>query len=225
MTDSIGLGVSEATLQGGTMSVGRFVCFCVVCLAAGAPARAGDSKPPPPTAFRVVAYLPDYRAAKFDSVAARALTDLIVFSAEPTAAGKLDLTRLKNVPWTKLRAFKTRERVRLILCVGGWGRSAYFAAVAGSPDKRRELVKAAVRVCLDERLDGIDLDWEHPKDAAEVDEIDDVYFNGPATIRRKTAFALESGLGGVMAWELGQDAPGDRSLLRVIRSLVDKPRK
>jgi chitinase len=48
----------------------------------------------------------------------------------------------------------------------------------------------------------------------EVDEMDGVYFNGPATIRRKTAFALESGLGGVMAWELGQDAPGDRSLLR-----------
>jgi chitinase len=235
------------------------------------------------------------------------------------------------VPWAKLRRFKTRERVRLILCVGGWERSAHFAAVSGSPDKRREFVKAAVQVCLEERLDGLDLDWEHPRDSTEgdrygtllaelhagfqrhglilsvtvaawqklsskaftavdwvhvmaynhdgqhstfeaakkdvatlvdtgvpaekivlglpfygrdvknrektltyreivakhdlkpdVDEVNGMYFNGPATIRRKTAFAMESRLGGVMAWELGQDAPEDGSLLRVIRSVLDQ---
>jgi GH18 family chitinase len=316
-----------------TMSMGRVVQLCVLSLAIGVSARAGDGAPPPPAAFRIVGYLPEYRAAEFDLAAARSLTDLVVFSAEPTAAGKLDLTRLKKVPWAKLRAFKTRERVRLILCAGGWERSAHFAAAAGSPDRRREFVQAAVQVCLDERLDGIDLDWEHPKGAAEqdaygallaelhtgfqphglllsvtvapwqklpgkafaavdwvqvmaydhegrhstfeaaredveallgagvpaekvvlglpfygrdvkkqgralsyreivaghdlkadVDEIDGVYFNGLATTRRKTGFALQSRLGGVMVWELGQDAPGDRSLLTVIRRLVDQSR-
>jgi hypothetical protein len=54
-----------------------------------------------------------------------------VFSAEPTATGPLDLSRLKKVPWADLRAFKTK-RVRLILCVGGWERSKHFAAAAGS---------------------------------------------------------------------------------------------
>ena len=298
----------------------------------GAPPRAGDGLPSPQTEFRVAGYLPDYRMSEFDPAAARLLTDLILFSAELTADGQLDLTRLKDAPLAKLRALKTRERMRLILCVGGWERSAHFAAVAASSALRREFVHAAVRVCLDERLDGIDLDWEHPKDEAQqeaygtlladlntafkphgltlsvtiaagqrlprvafdfvdwvqvmaydhggrhstfeaakedvaaligtgiptrkivlglpfygrdvndrgrslayrevvakhdpkpdVDEIDGVYFNGPTTIGRKTAFALESKLGGVMVWEIGQDAPGSRSLLRVIRTVADQP--
>jgi GH18 family chitinase len=63
------------------------------------------------------------------------------------------------------------------------------------------------------------------KPAAGTDVIDGVYFNGPATIRRKAEYAVEAGLGGVMAWELGQDAAGERSLLRVIRDAADRPRK
>jgi hypothetical protein len=39
-------------------------------------------------------------------------------------------------------------------------------------------------------------------------------------VRRKTEFALKAGLAGVMFWELGQDAAGDGSLLKVIRSTV-----
>jgi NADPH-dependent 2,4-dienoyl-CoA reductase/sulfur reductase-like enzyme len=65
----------------------------------------------------------------------------------------LSLDRLKKVPWAKLRRFKTRERVRLILGVGGWGRSAHFAAVAASDEARAKFVQAATRLCLDERLD------------------------------------------------------------------------
>ena len=313
------------------MRVYLFV-LAALCWVAGLLVRSADA-PPARTEFAVIGYLPDYRAAAFDPGAARGLTDLIVFSAEPTAAGALDLSRLKNVPWAKLRAFKTRERVRLILCVGGWERSAHFAAVASSADKRRAFVAAVVRTCLDERLDGIDLDWEHPKDKAEedgyaalladlraafephglllsvtmaawqrlpkaafatvdrvqimaydhegrhstyeaarkdvdtltaagappgkivlglplygrgvkdrrtltyreivtkhdpkadADEVDGVYFNGPDTIRRKTEYAQSAGLGGVMVWELGQDAAGERSLLRVIRNEVDRVRK
>lgn len=285
-------------------------------------------------AFRVVGYLPDYRATEFDPISARMLTDVIVFSAEPTKEGGLDLTRLKAVPWEKLRAFKTKARVRLILCVGGWDRSSGFSSIVASEGRRSAFVKAAVRLCLEERLDGLDLDWEHPKAASEqegygklladlragfrphgltlsvtmaawqklpaegfaavdwvhlmaydhpgrhatfedaeadvkalldakvpaekvvlglpfygrhskkpeqtltyreivarhrpgddVDEVDQLYFNGPRTVRRKTEFARTSHLGGVMVWELGQDAPGERSLLRTIREAVDRPRK
>lgn len=48
------------------------------------------------------------------------------------------------------------------------------------------------------------------------DEIDGIYFNGPNTIRAKTRYAKEQGLSGVMIWEIGQDAPGNASLLKVI---------
>lgn len=285
---------------------------------------------PPP--FRVAGYLPEYHAAGYQLDGKR-LTDLILFSAEPTAAGRLDTSRLAKLPWADLRAAKTRERVRLILGVGGWNRSAHFAAAAGSDASCKAFAESAVQICLAERLDGVDLDWEHPKTEAEegdyadllvelrraftphglvlsvsiaawqnlpprgfaavdwvnlmsyddpgrhstfegaeanvkkltdkgvpagkitlgipfygrdvakrertagyreivgkyhpqpgTDEIDGLYFNGPATVRRKTEFARKTGLAGVVVWELGQDAAGNQSLLNVIRAAADAPR-
>ena len=57
--------------------------------------------------------------------------------------------------------------------------------------------------------------------AATSDEVGGYSFNGPATIVRKTKFALERKLGGAMAWELGQDAAGGDALLAAIRKTVD----
>lgn len=287
---------------------------------------------PVPGQFRIVGYLPDYRAAEFDAVAAAQLTDLILFSAEPTPAGGINWSRWENISREPFRAFKTKHRIRLILCVGGWDRSQAFAAVSTAPEKRAAFAQAAVKLCLEERLDGIDLDWEHPqtpaeqqgyadlltelraafqphglclsitmagwqqvpeagfqavdwvqvmaydhpgkhsllenaqqeirslqerkvpahklvlglpfygrnietrdaltygeivaqhKPAANLDEVAGIYFNGPRTIRTKTEYARQAGLGGVMAWELGQDARGEQSLLRVIRKTVGAQR-
>ena len=282
-------------------------------------AMAGDPE------FRIAGYLPDYRMDAFDADQTDGLTDLIVFSAEPTETGILNLSRLAGAPWPELRRCKTEHRVRLLLAIGGWERSKHFAAVAASSELRATFVTDVVEHCLSLRLDGVDLDWEHPdgadqersygqlmselrasfephglmlsvtiagwqqlpddairavdwvnvmaydhdgrhstydnavqevqslvsrgvpagkitfglpfygrhvternttrtwreivatdKPADDVDEINGVYFNGPLTIRRKTRFARDTKLAGVMFWELGQDAPGDASLLDVI---------
>jgi len=58
----------------------------------------------------------------------------------------------------------------------------------------------------------------HP--ALDVDEAGGIYFNGIATIQQKTRYALSQQLGGVMIWELGQDTPGDPSLLRAIDQAI-----
>lgn len=279
--------------------------------------------------FRVVGYLPDYRFGQFDAKAAQRLTDLVVFSAEPLEDGGLELRRLEKCPWKELRTFKSQFRVRLILSIGGWERSTHFPEVCGAEVKRRKFVQTIVQYCLNQRLDGVDIDWEHPKNAIEEeaygkllsdlrtafdplglqlsmtvaawqkplpaaisavdtvqimaydhdnrhstfegcqedvqtvidagvsrrkivlgmpfygrdvktreamtygdivnahhpepesDHVGNLYFNGPETIRRKTEFALKSKLGGVMVWELGQDAAGDQSLLKVIRDVTD----
>ena len=286
--------------------------------------------PPQADDFVVAGYLPDYRLAGYDLDRAAGVTDLILFSAEPTAAGGLDLSRLENAPWGEIAAWKTRRRVRVLLAVGGWGRGEHFAAAAGSAETRAAFAAAAVAVCLERRLDGIDLDWEHPRgdrqaedyaalvrdvaaafgphgllvsvtvapaqshpaggfaaaDRVQVmaydragrhatfagaeasvaalreagvpagklvlglpfygrgvadrrrtatyadlcaagvpdgDEADGLFFNGPATIRRKVAFAREAGLAGVMVWELGQDAVGADALLRVVAEAAGQP--
>lgn len=280
--------------------------------------------------FRVAGYLPDYRFAEFDIKSAQGVTDLILFSAEPTADGGLNLERLQDCPWQELLAFKTRHRVRLILTIGGWERSTHFAHVAADAQRRKAFADAVVRVALQQRLDGIDIDWEHPKDAAEqsaygellaslrsafephglmltvtiaawqhlpvsavdsvdyiqvmaydhdkehstfegarrdmqtlidakfpaaklvlglpfygrdvqsrnattyreivakfrpeptIDRVGQVYYNGPETIRRKVELAIDAQLGGLMVWELGQDAQGDQSLLKLIRTVVSR---
>lgn len=318
----------------------RFIwilCICLINTPSGvfgqAKTKITARQPVRPVGMRVVGYIPDHHAAGFDPNNAVGLTDLNVFSAQPTPEGGLDLSRFgANRPWAKFREFKTRERVRMILTVGGWGHSTHFAAVATTAALRQKFANTAVQVCLEHRFDGLDLDWEHPKDAAEqngygqllteiqtafkphglvlsvtiagwqglspeaiaavdwvnlmaydhpgrhstlesaqvevkklldlgippqklnlglpfygrkimnrelastyreivekyhpapeTDEVDGIYFNGPATIRRKTEWAMKSKLGGVMIWELGQDVSGKDALLPVIRDTVARP--
>ena len=55
---------------------------------------------------------------------------------------------------------------------------------------------------------------------SDLDEVEGVFFNGPGTIAAKTAWAQSVGLAGVAVWELGQDAPGEASLLKQIRRTV-----
>jgi GH18 family chitinase len=279
---------------------------------------------------RIAGYLPEYRLAQVDVESLGGLTDLILFSAEPNADGSLNMTRLESAPWEKLLTYKTKHRVRLLLAVGGWERSTHFAAVAASDQARQRFIRGVLQTALAKRLDGIDIDWEHPRTAAEeesygqllaglrsafgphglqltvtigswqrlppaaieavdavqvmsydkegehatedaarkdvqalldagippgkivlgvpfygrhvetreakayrnlvaefspapeTDRIGEVYFNGPVTLRRKVDFAVEAGLGGVMIWELGHDAPGEKSLLRAVREAVSR---
>lgn len=49
---------------------------------------------------------------------------------------------------------------------------------------------------------------------------DTVYYNGIPTIKKKTAFAMQNA-GGVMVWELLEDAAGDKSLLTAIDRTVN----
>lgn len=61
----------------------------------------------------------------------------------------------------------------------------------------------------------------HP--AENVDESDGWYFNGPGTVRMKARLVRNQKLGGVMFWELGQDATGAASLIRAARKELTAP--
>ena len=55
-----------------------------------------------------------------------------------------------------------------------------------------------------------------------IDEWEGHYYNGYDMIVKKTKYALDEGIGGVMIWENGQDVHGDElSLLGAIRRTVD----
>jgi uncharacterized protein (DUF885 family) len=59
---------------------------------------------------------------------------------------------------------------------------------------------------------------------AENDDIvgDKIYYNGLSTIARKTQLVVDQGFGGVMIWQLAQDASGNLSLLKTIDKVIHK---
>jgi chitinase len=58
-----------------------------------------------------------------------------------------------------------------------------------------------------------------------VDEVNGVYFNGLETIQKKMCYGMETGLDGLMVWELAQDTTDAASLLQRIYQLAkgDRP--
>src|SRR5437763_682146 len=128
---------------------------------------AGDEHRPPASTVPVIAYLPDYRIASLDPSVCSSLTDLIFFSIEPTPTGALDLTHLKSDALTLLRDWKQRYHFRLLVALGGWGRSAGFGPMATDDKSRGLFIQALTRFCLENQFDGADFDWEHPMNVTE----------------------------------------------------------
>ena len=128
----------------------------------------------------VVGYVPEYRTGiDWDFVAKRA-TDLILFSVEPLPDGDLkpyfpiddegadsalvQAHRARNATRGLSHLPKTAREggVRLLLCVGGGGRSESFASVASSAKTRAVLVSNLLQIVKNKQLQGVDFDWEVP---------------------------------------------------------------
>lgn len=114
--------------------------------------------------FHVVGYLPDYRAANIDPDVGKYLTDLVYFSAVPDPSGGVNFDSVKPESIQMLRKMKQRHHIAILVCIGGWERSAGFPQLAASSKARQRFVAAATRFCIDNDFDGIDIDWEHPAD-------------------------------------------------------------
>lgn len=113
--------------------------------------------------FRVVGYLPEYRMGTLHKWWEQSLTDLIYFSIEPKSTGTLDTSRLNEEALTKLREFSERSQVRILICVGGWGRSQHFASVTVDKASRSRFISNLKAFCKKHGFAGIDYDWEFPK--------------------------------------------------------------
>jgi GH18 family chitinase len=151
-------------------------------------------------------------------------------------AHQLQLT-LALAGWQGLpaKAIKAIDRVHL-MAYDAMGRHATFAFAKADVARVMKSGTLPAKICL-----GLPFYGRSIKDAAksftyaellrkyqpaaDVDEVDGIYFNGSKTIERKTQYALETKLAGVMAWELGQDTQDDRSLLRAIHRVVPVPQR
>ncbi|CAM3790656.1 glycoside hydrolase family 18 protein [Mesobacillus thioparans] len=118
----------------------------------------------------LIGYVQDFRnPAEIDY---KSLTHVIFSFAHPTADGRILLNgdqAIKN-----LRAIVDNARkheTKVILAIGGWyhingGESYdYFKAAISTPASRKKLVHELVSIAERENLDGIDIDFEHPRSA------------------------------------------------------------
>lgn len=130
-------------------------------------AAAATAAPPPPASFSVFGYLPEWRysGANFDALFAH-LSHLAFFSAEPHPDGSGRLSGLDRLPpataLADAHAAAARHGTRLLLCLGGNGRSAGFGPTARRKTPRARLAKAVAELVVDKGLDGVDLNWEYP---------------------------------------------------------------
>lgn len=120
-------------------------------------ARSGEPAP-----FAVVGYLPSYRAETFRAEQAAMLTDVILFSVEPRADGSVDDSRMTPELVRMVDGQLAGTKVRKLLTVGGWGKSDAFARVTADAKLRARVIRELSALCDRYKLNGIDVDWEHP---------------------------------------------------------------
>jgi GH18 family chitinase len=125
-----------------------------------------------------------------------------------------------------------------LMAYDGYGRHATFeSAVADAEIVITRFNQPADKLILGlpfyGRIFTTELDeyWKGTKNYGEIvrdyaplpteDEADGYFFNGPATISRKTDWALSRGLGGVFVWEPYYDVEGNASLISAIRQTID----
>ena len=110
----------------------------------------------------VTGYLPHYRANLIDTLPVEKLTDIIFFSIAPKADGSLDTKNARPEVRRKLTTRAHAKKVRVHICVGGWGLSAGFAPMTANAKARTSFVQQLTAFDRKHNLQGADMDWEHP---------------------------------------------------------------
>ncbi|WP_442600361.1 glycosyl hydrolase family 18 protein [Neobacillus sp. D3-1R] len=121
----------------------------------------------------LIGYIQDYRDPNM--VDYSKLTHIIFSFAHPSKNGDILLNgelAIKNLRTMVAKAHKHDTKV--MLAVGGWfhisgGESySYFKAAISKPVSRTKLVNELVSISDREKLDGIDIDFEHPRSSTDA---------------------------------------------------------
>lgn len=114
--------------------------------------------------FKVVAYQKHNTIGQFNPKAYAYIDQLIYKLITPKRDGELKLLPSTIIDLNLLRKGKLEYRhVKLFIGIGGANKnSQYFSAMAATPTSRKKFIKNTIDFCLQNKLDGVDMDWEYP---------------------------------------------------------------
>lgn len=151
----------------------------------------GRNKP-----FAVVGYLPEWRYLQWTPVErqwrwdalCKYLTHLIIFSIEVGPKGTLEAMDRFPDSYQRSLARKAADAhgTKLLICFGGNSRTNGFPQMVAKKKSRKKFLDKLVKLCTKGGLDGVDYNWEYPKNEKE--------WSGLFTLIRETREAFkESG--------------------------------
>lgn len=111
--------------------------------------------------FAMVAYVPEYRFGIDLNLLASRTSALILFSLEVDGQSRLaGLDRFSGDVLTRARAARDAHGTKLLVCIGGGGRSNELRSTIGSMVQSKRLAAEIGEFVKRESLDGVDLDVE-----------------------------------------------------------------
>lgn len=79
------------------------------------------------------------------------------------------LNKGRGAPSRELTTEAHKAGVKVLISLGGWGWDKQFAAIVSNPEAEARYVDAVVKMIDEYDYDGLDLDWEYPDTAEEVE--------------------------------------------------------
>lgn len=104
-----------------------------------------------------------------DSVPLDKITHLKICFAYPEAYGALNTQDIHNVDDIVTKCHE--KGVKVVLSIGGAAQSANFPLMAEFPKRRTKFIASTLKYVQKHEIDGVDIDWEHWPNAAQVDTV------------------------------------------------------
>ncbi len=120
----------------------------------------------------VAGYLPWYGFDNFDFEALKYINRVYYFSIAPDSTGNFISPDIHEQNIQFLQNKIGESETELFIVVGGWYESETIFPMAADSNKREAYVNSLVQFCIENNLDGVDLDWEaYPTSVPETDYI------------------------------------------------------
>lgn len=118
---------------------------------------------------RIVGYYPSWSKSAYpaSSIQYQNLTHIAHAFIFPYADGSIDYSGFSSYPDLITQAHA--HDVRVVISVGGWDdvRTPRFSQMAADSTARKKFANALAQFVLTNNYDGVDLDWEYPKNATD----------------------------------------------------------